>query len=79
MFSQRGSAYSNMVSLNVSVPLQWDQKNRQDRELAARLATGRTDARRARGEPRARTWRRCARCCRSGRATASGSSATTAR
>jgi hypothetical protein len=27
-----------MVSLNVSVPLQWDQKNRQDRELAARLA-----------------------------------------
>lgn len=38
MFSQRGSAYSNMVSLNVSVPLQWDQKNRQDREVAARLA-----------------------------------------
>ena len=38
MFSQRGSAYSNMVSLNVSVPLQWDQKNRQDREVSARLA-----------------------------------------
>jgi outer membrane protein TolC len=38
MFSQRGSAYSNMMSLNVSVPLQWDQKNRQDRDLAARLA-----------------------------------------
>lgn len=38
MFSQRGSAYSNMVSLNVSVPLQWDQKNRQDREITARLA-----------------------------------------
>ncbi len=38
MFSQRGSAYSNMVSLNVSVPLQWDRKNRQDRELAAKLA-----------------------------------------
>ncbi len=38
MFSQRGSAYSNMVSVNVSVPLQWDQKNRQDRELSARLA-----------------------------------------
>jgi outer membrane protein TolC len=38
MFNQRGSAYSNMVSINVSVPLQWDQKNRQDRELAARLA-----------------------------------------
>jgi len=39
MLSQRGPAYSNMVSVNVSVPLQWDQKNRQDRELAARLAT----------------------------------------
>jgi outer membrane protein TolC len=38
MYSQRGSAYSNMVSLGVSVPLQWDQGNRQDRELAARLA-----------------------------------------
>jgi len=38
MFSQRGSAYSNMVSFNVSIPLQWDQKNRQDRELAAKLA-----------------------------------------
>ena len=37
-YSQRGSAYSNMVSLNVSIPLQWDQKNRQDRELSARLA-----------------------------------------
>ncbi|MBX3587460.1 MAG: TolC family protein [Ramlibacter sp.] len=38
MYSQRGSAYSNMISLGVSVPLQWDQKNRQDRELAAKLA-----------------------------------------
>lgn len=38
MYNQRGSAYSNMVSLNVSVPLQWDQKSRQDRELAAKLA-----------------------------------------
>ena len=37
-YSQRGSAYSNMVSLNVSIPLQWDHKNRQDRELAAKLA-----------------------------------------
>jgi outer membrane protein TolC len=36
--SQRGPAFSNMVSLGVSIPLQWDQKNRQDRELAARLA-----------------------------------------
>jgi outer membrane protein TolC len=38
MFSQRGSAYSNMISINLSVPLQWDQRNRQDRELAAKLA-----------------------------------------
>jgi len=38
MYSQRGPAYSNMISLNVSVPLQWDQKNRQDREVAAKLA-----------------------------------------
>ncbi len=38
MYSQRGPAYSNLISLNVSVPLQWDQKNRQDREVAAKLA-----------------------------------------
>ena len=38
MVSQRGSAYSNMVSVNVSVPLQWHPKNRQDREVSARLA-----------------------------------------
>ena len=38
MVSQRGPAYSNMVSVNVSIPLQFDQKNRQDRELTAKLA-----------------------------------------
>jgi outer membrane protein TolC len=38
MFSQRGSAFSNMVSIGVSVPLQWDKPQRQQRELAARLA-----------------------------------------
>jgi hypothetical protein len=38
MLSQRGSAYSNMVSINVSVPLQWDAPNRQNRELSAKLA-----------------------------------------
>jgi outer membrane protein TolC len=37
-FQQRGPAYSNMLSLGVSVPLQWDRKNRQDREWSARLA-----------------------------------------
>ncbi len=39
MYSQRGPAFSNMISLNLSVPLQWDQKSRQNRELAAKLAT----------------------------------------
>ena len=38
MFSQRGPAYSNMVSFNVAIPLQWDRAKRQDREHAARLA-----------------------------------------
>ncbi len=45
-YSQRGAAYSNQLSLNLSVPLQWDRANRQDRELAARLA----EAERARAE-----------------------------
>ena len=38
MYSQRGPAYSNMITVGVSVPLQWDQRNRQDREVAAKLA-----------------------------------------
>ena len=38
MFNQRGPAFSNMVSVNLSVPLQWDRQNRQDRELSARLS-----------------------------------------
>jgi outer membrane protein TolC len=38
MYSQRGPSYSNMVSIGVSVPLQWDRKNRQDRDVAAKLA-----------------------------------------
>lgn len=37
-FQQRGSAYSNMVSVGVSIPFQWDQKNRQNRELTSKLA-----------------------------------------
>ena len=37
-FQQRGPAYSNMVSIGFSAPLQWNQKNRQDREVAAKLA-----------------------------------------
>lgn len=38
MYGQRGGGMSDMVSLNVSVPLQWNQKNKQDREAAAKLA-----------------------------------------
>ncbi len=37
-FQQRGPAYSNMVSLGLSLPLQWDRKDRQDRTLAARVS-----------------------------------------
>jgi len=37
-YNLRGPAYSNMISLMISVPLQWDQSHRQDRELAAKLA-----------------------------------------
>ena len=37
-YLRRGSAFSDMVSVGVSVPLQWDRKNRQDRQLAAKLA-----------------------------------------
>lgn len=35
---QRGPGYSDMLSIGVSVPLQWNQKNRQDRELSSKLA-----------------------------------------
>ncbi|MBC7730866.1 MAG: TolC family protein [Bacteriovorax sp.] len=38
MFSQRGPAYSNMLSVTASIPLQLEPKHRQDREVAARLA-----------------------------------------
>ena len=37
-FSQRGPSYANMISFGVSIPLQWDQAKRQDRELASKLA-----------------------------------------
>lgn len=38
MYSQRGPAYSNMISFNVSIPLQLDREHRQDREVAAKVA-----------------------------------------
>jgi outer membrane protein TolC len=37
-YQQRGSDYSNMVSLGVSIPLPWDTGNRQDREAGAKFA-----------------------------------------
>lgn len=38
MFSKRGARYADMVSIGVSLPLPWDRPQRQDRELAGRLA-----------------------------------------
>jgi len=35
---KRGPGYSDMLSVGLSVPLQWDQKNRQNRELSSKLA-----------------------------------------
>ena len=37
-YAQRGSGRSDFVSLSLSIPLQWDHKNRQDREVAAKMA-----------------------------------------
>ena len=37
-YQQRGPDFSNMVSFGVSIPLPWDRGNRQDREIAAKLA-----------------------------------------
>lgn len=39
-YSRRGSPFSDMVSFGVSVPLPWDRANKQDREVAAKLALG---------------------------------------
>ena len=38
MYQKRGPDFSDMVGIGVSIPLQWDQKRRQDRELGAKLA-----------------------------------------
>ena len=63
-YGQRGSSYSNMVSLNVSVPVPWNRSHLQDRELAARLAqreqaqAEREDARRALVAEAQAAWRR---------------------
>jgi len=41
VYSNRGPGFSDMVSIGFSVPLPWDRANRQDQEVAARLATAR--------------------------------------
>jgi outer membrane protein TolC len=38
-FQQRGSSYANMVSFGISIPLPLFAANRQDREVASKLAT----------------------------------------
>ena len=37
-YAQRGGRFSDFVSVSVSVPLQWDEAHRQDREVAAKRA-----------------------------------------
>jgi outer membrane protein TolC len=37
-YQQRGPAFSNMVSIGIALPLPWDRGNRQDREIASKLA-----------------------------------------
>ncbi len=37
-YQNRGSAYSDMMSIGVSIPLPWDRSHRQDEELASKLA-----------------------------------------
>src|SRR5687768_6777674 len=37
-YQQRGSAYTNMFSVGVSIPLAWDAPNRQSREVEAKRA-----------------------------------------
>lgn len=38
MYANRGADYADMVSVGVSIPLEWNRKNQQNRELAAELA-----------------------------------------
>ena len=38
MYSRRGPGFPDMVSLGVSLPLQWDRPQRQERELSSKLA-----------------------------------------
>lgn len=38
MYGRRGEDFGDMVSLGVSIPLEWNRKNRQNRDLAAELS-----------------------------------------
>lgn len=53
MYGLRGSMWGDMVTFSVSIPLQWNQGNRQDREVAAKLAVA--EAARAEREESARS------------------------
>ena len=74
MFSQRGPAYSNMVSLQrARLPLQWDRAEPAGPRARGAARDGRADARPSATRPRASTVAEIARAgCRSGEATASG-------
>ena len=48
-YSQRADTFGDVISIGVSIPLQWDQARRQNRELAATLARA-EQARREREE-----------------------------
>jgi len=37
MYSKRGSQFGDMISVGVSIPLQWDRPHKQDRDLSAQL------------------------------------------
>jgi outer membrane protein TolC len=37
-YQQRGPNFANMISVGISLPLPWDKGNRQDREVASKLA-----------------------------------------
>ena len=61
-YALRGSAFSNVATVALSIPLRWDLEQRQDRELAARLARAaaaraeREELQRARGAELLRQW-----------------------
>lgn len=68
MYSKRGSQFGDMVSLGVSIPLQWDQTRKQDRDLSARLQRV-EQVRLEREEMRREHLLRCSACLPTGKAT----------